>query len=217
MRLKLFLACFSTILFGTSIEGQNQWQKEFAAFDQQDQQQGVAIGQVLFIGSSTFTFWKDISSYFPGHVIENRGFGGSKMQDVLRNFDRLVKKYEPKQIIVYEGDNDLAAETSSVKEYLKDMACFVRLVKVTLPQSDLCIVSIKPSRYRGTNTIEKYREANNGLKMLCFENQITFINTWSCMWLSDGNINESLFGTDKLHLNEKGYTQWSRIIAPYLK
>ena len=30
---------------------------------------------ILFIGSSSFTNWKDVQDYFPAHTILNRAFG----------------------------------------------------------------------------------------------------------------------------------------------
>jgi lysophospholipase L1-like esterase len=212
-----FLMLLLIVFVSVIAQNRQSWQHEFEAFEAQDAKAGIARGQILFIGSSTFTLWKDVAAYFPGHAIINRGFGGSKMQDVLRNFDRLVVKYAPKQVVVYEGDNDLASENYTVNEYMLDMGCFVRLLKVTLPDADLCIVSIKPSTSRNRETIDKYREANKRLKAFCKKNSVAFIDTWSRMWLATGTIDKSLFGPDMLHMNKSGYELWSRIIAPYLK
>ncbi|MGZ8553638.1 MAG: GDSL-type esterase/lipase family protein, partial [Chitinophagaceae bacterium] len=39
---------------------------------------------ILFIGSSSFTMWKDVQKDFPAYTIVNRGFGGSSLLDVIR-------------------------------------------------------------------------------------------------------------------------------------
>ena len=38
---------------------------------------------ILFTGSSSIRIWSDIQSYFPGHNIVNKGFGGSETTDLL--------------------------------------------------------------------------------------------------------------------------------------
>ena len=58
------------------------------------------------------------------------------MSDLNYYFDRIVTKYEPKMILVYEGDNDLNAGESpdSVIRKFKD---FVRMVKTKLPKTKI--------------------------------------------------------------------------------
>jgi hypothetical protein len=43
-----------------------------------------ASNQILLIGSSSFTLWKDVQTYFPDRKILNRAFGGSTIADVIR-------------------------------------------------------------------------------------------------------------------------------------
>jgi lysophospholipase L1-like esterase len=43
-----------------------------------------------------------------------------------------------------------------------------------------------------------------------------FINVFNDMLNADGTIKQELFISDNLHMNEKGYAIWQRIIQPYL-
>src|SRR6186997_156932 len=53
---------------------------------------------IVFTGSSSFTRWTNVQERFPGYTIINRGFGGSKLPDVIRYVDDVVIKYKPKQV-----------------------------------------------------------------------------------------------------------------------
>ena len=77
------------------------FQEEINAFIKNDSVQMPAANSILFVGSSSFTIWKDITNYFPGYPILNRGFGGSSLPDVIRFNKETIVKYKPKQIYIY--------------------------------------------------------------------------------------------------------------------
>lgn len=79
---------------------------EIPNFKKQDSIKFPPKKAILFIGSSTFTNWKDVQTYFPGHVIINRGFGGSSLPNVINYVPDIVFPYDPKQIVIYCGEND---------------------------------------------------------------------------------------------------------------
>src|SRR5690349_14110968 len=83
--------------------------EDIQAFKKQDSTHFPGTGKILFVGSSSFTFWKDVQDYFPGHPIINRGFGGSSIPDVIRYRQDVIFKYKPKQVVIYCGENDFAA------------------------------------------------------------------------------------------------------------
>ena len=62
----------------------------------------------LFVGSSTIMKWKTADA-FPGFSVINRGFGGSEIVDSTYYADRIIFPYEPKQIFLRAGGNDLHA------------------------------------------------------------------------------------------------------------
>ena len=83
--------------------------EDIQAFKKQDAINPPPANAILFVGSSSFTKWKDVSSYFPGYTIINRGFGGSTIPDVIRYTNDIIIPYHPKQVVIYCGDNDLAS------------------------------------------------------------------------------------------------------------
>ena len=92
------------LLYGLSVLAQTpRFKKDIDAFLSADSLQFPSKGQLLFVGSSSFTYWKDIHDYFPGYSILNRGFGGSSLPDVIQYADKIIIPYQPKQIIIYCG------------------------------------------------------------------------------------------------------------------
>ena len=105
--LTLCVLCFlSTVSLAQGFEA------EISAFEQADLSSPPPAKPFLFVGSSSIRVWPDLAGDFPDYPVMNRGFGGSEMSDVLYYFDRIVAPYNPAMILVYEGDNDLAAGKS---------------------------------------------------------------------------------------------------------
>ena len=66
------------------------------------------------------------------------------MNDVIYYFDRIVAKYNPRAIVLYEGDNDLAWGLSP-ETILNQLDVLVDMIKLELPDTRLYILSVKPS------------------------------------------------------------------------
>jgi lysophospholipase L1-like esterase len=133
----------------------------------------------------------------------------------------VVTPHAPAQVVVYEGDNDLANGKYTVEQLMRDVECFVHLTRVCYPQCDICLVSIKPSPVRRA-VYPKYREANRLMKELCEkwggDGRLHFIDTWSKMVDKSGEPvgSDDYFLDDRLHMNQSGYKLWTEIIEPYL-
>jgi hypothetical protein len=94
--------------------------KEIQEFKKLDQTNGIPKKPILFVGSSSFTYWKDVNDYFPGKTIINRGFGGSRLLDLNNYADDLLDPYNPKQIVIYCGENDIATDNPTPPKFWKD-------------------------------------------------------------------------------------------------
>ncbi|MDR0729970.1 MAG: GDSL-type esterase/lipase family protein [Prevotellaceae bacterium] len=198
---------------------QEHWRRDIDAFRRMDSLSPPLQGGILFVGSSTFNLWRDYAAYFPGYAITNRGFGGSSLRDVLYFYELLVKPHAPKQIVLYEGDNDLNRDDYTVSQFMDDVACFVHLTRVCYPDCIICIVSIKPSPAR-RQAYTKYAEANRQLKAFCEKQAhgVHFIDIWSLM-VDDNDeprANTDYFLSDRLHLNAAGYALLAAAITPCL-
>src|SRR5436189_4015614 len=93
---------------------------DIQTFKKQDSIQMPPQHEILFVGSSSFTKWTDVQNYFPGYTIINRGFGGSSLPDVIRYENDVIFKYKPRQIVIYCGENDLAASDTVTAKMVFD-------------------------------------------------------------------------------------------------
>ncbi len=66
---------------------------------------------------------------FRSTTLLNRGFGGSTMADLLYYTDKLIVRYKPKKIFIYEGDNDLAGKKRTPEEILASADSILLLIR----------------------------------------------------------------------------------------
>jgi hypothetical protein len=172
---------------------------------------------ILLIGSSSFTYWKDVASYFPGHQFINRAFGGSSLTHQIMYIDKVVFPYKPKQILIYCGENDIAAsKTVTADTVLLRLKKLHRLIREKLPDVPISFVSIKPSPVRA-EFLPVVIASNKLIEQFCKRSQKTeFINVFTPMLGDDGKPKEDIFIADRLHMNAKGYQIWKKVITPYL-
>src|SRR5579864_5717082 len=83
------------------------WEPDIREFEMQDRLKPPPENPILFVGASMIVRW-NLKKFFPDVPAINRGFGGSEMIDVLNYADRIVIRYNPHIVVLYEGDNDTA-------------------------------------------------------------------------------------------------------------
>jgi len=190
------------------------WQKEFAAFDAADKASPPAKGGIVFVGSSTIRLW-DVKASFPDLPIINRGFGGSRLVDTLVNVDRLVLAYEPRTVVLYAGDNDIAAGVLT-EQLAVDFERFVRAVHTKLPQTRILYIAVKPSVLRWLN-VDRMEMANDLIRAICSrDDRLGFLDLGPTMLGWDERPRPELFVSDGLHLSALGYQVWTAVLRPLL-
>ena len=194
----------------------SRWDAAFAAFAADDAAHPHPPGGVLFVGSSSIRLWNDLEAQFNDvPVVIKRGFGGSQLSDCVKHLSRLVLRYRPRTVLVYAGDNDLAAGTPPA-EVLRRFTAFVEGVQRELPQTRIIYISIKPSPLRVT-LLPEIRQANALIRDYADrEGMVDFIDVYTPMLDASGLPRRELFRDDQLHLNANGYALWKRMIAPEL-
>ena len=172
---------------------------------------------ILFVGSSSFTKWTDVQQYFPSYKIINRGFGGSELKDVIRYEKDVIFPYNPKQVVIYCGENDFAySDTISVQTVVGRFITLFNDIRNRWTNIPLAYVSMKPSLAR-EKLMPKYEEANKQIKtFLASQKKTVFIDVYHAMLKEDGKPTTDLFVEDNLHMNAKGYAIWKKLIEPYL-
>ncbi len=196
-------------------EGPEKFEATVQRFEQADRQTPPPTASTLFVGSSSFRLWTNLPAAFPQRTVLNRGFGGSTMNDLLHYYDRLVRRYQPRVIVVYEGDNDLA-NGQPVEQVLAAYRTFLDRVQRDLPGTPVVLLAVKPSASR-LKLIEQQRELNAGLTRLATERTgVIFADTFTPMLDATGAPNPRWFLSDLLHLSPDGYDRWIPVITAAL-
>jgi lysophospholipase L1-like esterase len=171
---------------------------------------------ILFTGSSSIRMWKDLKAYFLDHNVLNRGFGGSQMTDLLYFVDKLIVPYKPKMIFIYEGDNDLASKKTP-DEIIATADSILNLIRSKVSKKvKVAFIEAKPSIARWVIK-ERYIEFNSKLKAwTATKKNVLFVDVWTPMLDTNGEVQKDLFIGDGLHMNKKGYDIWAREVAKYM-
>jgi lysophospholipase L1-like esterase len=195
-------------------KGPERWEKSIAAFERQDRESPPPENAVLFIGSSSIRRW-DLTESFPNLEAINRGFGGSQIADSTHFAERIVIPYKPRLIVLYAGDNDIAAGKSP-EQVFADFKAFVHKVMSGLPDTHIVFVAIKPS-IRRWSLYGKMKEANRLIRDLAEKDpKLEYVEVAKAMLGEDGRPRKELFVDDGLHLNKRGYKLWSGLVRPHL-
>ncbi len=211
--LSLIICVFSIHSY---VFAQVRYQKEIDEFKKQDSENAPPRKAVLFVGSSSFRMWKDVQSAFPDTKIINRGFGGSTLADVITHIDNVIFAYEPKQIVIYCGENDIASGETP-QTVLDRFDKLFTAIREKMPRVPVAFVSMKPSPSR-----EKYREdiiRGNSLirEYLAGKKNTVYVDVYSRMLDDTGKPKSDIFLDDDLHMNAKGYAIWTDALKPVLK
>ncbi|QMU31655.1 hypothetical protein HUW48_21725 [Adhaeribacter radiodurans] len=208
----------SLLLFVGSLQAQDfqKWEKEISTLEQQDKLSAPPRKPIVFTGSSSIRLWKTLNQDFPGKKILNRGFGGSQTFEVVHFADRLILPYHPKQVVIYVGDNDLAAGKTP-EQVMADFKSLFQKIRENNRKTNITFISIKPSPSR-KNLIPVITQTNQLIQQyLAAQKHATYVDVYSRMLLPSGKFNPSLYRADSLHMTDAGYRIWAEAVRPVLK
>ena len=136
---------------------------------------------------------------------------------MIRYENDIIFKYAPKQIVIYCGENDIAAADSIsgkiVFERFKKLFTDIRKKFPTVP---VIYISMKPSPSRWSMR-DRFIDGNERIqKFLNRQKDAHFISVWKDMLGPDGTPMKNIFIADNLHMNANGYSIWQKLLEPYL-
>jgi lysophospholipase L1-like esterase len=216
MRKRLLLLFFQFILVTLIAQDPLRFEKEVHDLIAGDS----AINKrklILFTGSSSIRFWSGLTKDFPNHNVLNRGFGGSEMSDLFYYAESLIINYNPKEIFIYEGDNDINSGKSP-EEILANADKLLNLLRTHLPAKvKIIFISAKPSIARW-HLKGKYEEFNRKLMVwTSTKKNVFYADVWIPMLDSAGEVRKDLFIEDNLHMNQLGYAIWAPVIRKFIR
>ena len=198
-----------------SQEEESRWESRIRIFEERDAEQMPPEGALLFVGSSSIVFWRSLADDMAPLTVINRGFGGSQMHELNQFRDRIVTNYKPRAIVIYEGDNDVAAGKKA-SEILEAYDDFIAHIDKHLPDTDICFIAVKPSIRREQMWAEM-KLVNDGLESRADQrDDMCYLDIATPMMKGSEFVRKDLFVADGLHLNAEGYQVWTDTIRPVL-
>ena len=211
----LFAAFFFCLIFESFSQQNSPHYLEIAAFKKADSLQMPPKNGVLFIGSSSLRMWKDLETTYKTYNSTNRGFGGSNLEQAIYYADDIIFPYQPKQIVIYSGENDIAEGTSPEITFDRFKILF-KLIRKKLPEVFISYISVKPSVSR-EKLMPQMIFTNELIKgYLSAQAKTSFIDVYHPMLQPNGKPMNDIFLADNLHMNSKGYEIWKKAITPFL-
>ncbi len=222
--LAVLLGGVSTVSFGQDLSQEkglaygpnDRYEQEIIRFEKRDKETPVRHGGIVFIGSSSMGYWNGtVTEDMAPLSVVPRGFGGSNMNDALHYIDRIVLPYEPRAVVLYEGENDVAQKVGPAR-IIQTYDQFVSTVHKALPNCRIYVLSIKPSpgrmthwpRMEATNKLLKERADQNPL--------VTYVDVATPMLDQNGKPRRALFREDMIHMQRAGYVVWRDTLKPVL-
>lgn len=191
------------------------FESEIVAFERADKANGYQEDFLLFTGSSSIRLWSNLDEHMKGYDVLNRGFGGATLSDLNRHWERITAGHNPKLVVVYCGENDIASGRT-VAATVAEFELFLKKFDKTFPDTKLIYVAMKPSPSRWS-LWPKFREADKQIEALIAKKDLAYYIDLSESMVKNGQPLQKLFIEDDLHMNGKGYKRWKKHLKPFIK
>ncbi|TAL73115.1 MAG: hypothetical protein EPN88_04620 [Bacteroidetes bacterium] len=194
------------------------WETDIQKFEQLDKIETYQKDAIIFAGSSSIRLWSSLEKDMAPYTVIQRGYGGAKLSDFICYASRIFDPHSCKAIVIFIA-NDISGsdKDKSPREVSGLFRELLRIIRKTHPVTPVFWIAIIPteSRWKVWPEIQK---VNAMIRDICDNQKYTyFIRTDFGFLKESGKPREDLFISDKLHLNEKGYEIWTKIIKDELK
>jgi lysophospholipase L1-like esterase len=188
--------------------------EELAAKAAADQRKDI---DVVFFGSSSIRLWNGLEEMMAPLSVVNRGYGGATVRDILVNYDKLMAHYSPKAFVVF-CDNDICGNEVdlTVSGVLDHYRLLFNRLDQDYPGVPVFFLSWKYSGLRAFMRDTQKLVNDVMADYASSSNQVTFVDVNATLLQPDGDINQSLFESDNLHINRDGYLLWTSVLKPLL-
>jgi lysophospholipase L1-like esterase len=169
---------------------------------------------IVWLGDS-ITDGGEWSELFPHQNTMNRGISSDNTFGVLNRLYEVVKR-RPQKVFILIGINDIARNIPD-EVILRNYRKIIDIIQLQSPATKIYVQSLLPTNNNFTqfknhqNKTEQVLNVNEGLKKLCAEKKITYINLYDAFLNADGKLNEK-YTNDGLHLTGEGYLRWKEVL-----
>lgn len=174
----------------------------------------------LFIGDSIIEYF-NLNKFLPEINAINRGVAGATTKFIIHNIDTIIGNIEPKEIFISIGSNDLVLLEATIEEAYFGVIEVINLLKMQFPYAMINYLSTTPvvsttnvlykKIYIGGRTNDELMSINGRVREFSENNNINYIHIFDQLLDDTGYLNSD-YTADGIHLNQKGYEIYSKII-----
>jgi len=171
---------------------------------------------IVLVGSSSIRLWNDSEQIFANYNVLNRGLGGTVVNDITFYADELIFDYNPRQVVIYVGENDLGNGTTPADTIFARTKQLLNTIRTQMPEVPIAYISIKPSPGRdyAKDILIKTNELMRAY--ISTQQNMDYVDVFKPMVNKDGSYRMELFVSDKIHMTPEGYKIWVKALKPYL-
>ena len=214
-------------------------EKEIIAYEQQP----IEKGKIMFYGHSLFTRWgspkwgyrrmdEDIRMKDGSLAVVNHGFGTSTSEELLYFYDRMVRPWEPKALVVATYAND-GMYGYSPEDVMNVLSRLLHWARTDFPGIKLYLVEDHPrpkgkdaklpdkwnngkrKRDKYHEMLRIYAQTHEDTKLIELWNRPEFFETPEDVG-DFRKVREDIFVADQVHPNQAGYDILGRIFREAL-
>ncbi len=223
-RLYIILSLFILLCMSIRAQGQQSDFKPTAHYLQRvfelEQQQMADSSKIVMLGNSLTENGKDWNSRLGADNVLNYGIIGDDSQGMTLRLHQFVPQH-PKAIVLMCGINDLSHGLTAEEVFIhvKRLIEAIRLADKDVQVYVQSILPINESTNRWKTLrgcTSKVPAINSLLGDYCQTKGLTYIDIFPHMVTKGTHVLKRAYTTDGLHLTEKGYQVWSRVLKTYI-
>ena len=184
------------------------------------QEQPIQRKETVMIGNSLTENGGDWGKRLHKKHVRNRGIIGDEAQGIYDRLDEITSA-KPRNIVLMVGINDVSHGLSADSVMIQVTKVIDKICTDT-PKTRLYVQSLLPinesfGRYKKlTGKTELIPEINRKLEEYVRARGLRFINLFPLFTEGNSSILRQELTKDGLHLNEEGYTIWSKVLRKHL-
>lgn len=173
----------------------------------------------VFLGDS-LTDYFDLDVAFADYSVVNSGIAGNTTENVLADLPNRVSIYNPSQVFVWLGTNDLR-DGKTPEQTLESLQTIIDQIQTERSMAKITLISLIPVNSQvdpytvGLRSNDQIQKVNQGLREIAKEEKLDYIDLYSALKDDQGNL-KAEYTVDGLHLSDAGYQVVQEIVEPYL-
>ena len=176
---------------------------------------------IVFLGDSIFD-WFPVDKIFSDFPIVNSGIAGNTTNDLLKDLENRVYRYNPTKVFVQIGTNDIEWDDSDElnEQVFNNIVEITKQIQKNRKRSKIYIISIYPVNNNLPGAHDRHnseiKAINSMLRKYCAEtNGVEYIDAFNQLTGEDGMLDTD-YTDDGLHPNGLGYAKLTEILMKYI-